>query len=307
MPSVVDKLQSDDKEFFVNDGRLERERIGIIRPTTLDTPLEEMRRRYKEDGHLLVKGLVPREDVLTARRKYFEMLEPTGFLKPGSKPIEGRFNTEIDPLNFPGVGAGVKGSTDERGRTTGPDPETARLFGDLALKAHGEHWYKEDFCKHPAIHEFVAKLMGWGDSTHGITRTLLRNNTPGNKAIGVHYDHIFLRYGEDTFITGWVPIGDIKIDGGGLIYLEKGHVLGKEIEDNFTRLAAEAKFTTEEAKSAYNQNMMGGGLLADGPAAFAKEHNRRWLLSAYEAGDVVFHNAYAVSLSSVTVQTDTQN
>jgi len=41
--------------------------------------------------------------------------------------------------------------------------------------------------------------------------------------------------------------------------------------------------------------MMGGGLLAEGPAGFAKEHNRRWLLSAYEAGDVVFHNAYAVS------------
>jgi hypothetical protein len=224
MPSAVDRSDSilDEKEFFVNDGRLEREWIGMIRPTTLDTPLEEMRRRYEEDGHLLVKGLIPREDVLTARRKYFEMLQPTGFLEAGSKPVDGRFNTEVDPLNFPGVGAGVKGSTDEHGRTKGPDPETARLFGDLALKAHGEDWYKEDFCKHPAVHSFVAKLTGWGETTHGITRTLLRNNTPGNKAIGVHYDHIFLRYGEDSFITGWVPIGDIKIDGGGLIYLEKG-------------------------------------------------------------------------------------
>lgn len=50
-----------------------------------------------------------------------------------------------------------------------------------------------------------------------------------------------------------------------------------------------------EVKNAYNQNMMSGGLLADGPAEFSKQHSRRWLLTAYEAGDVVFHNSYAVS------------
>ena len=53
-------------------------------------------------------------------------------------------------------------------------------------------------------------------------RSLLRNNTPGNKAIGVHYDQIFLRKGEDTSVTAWVPIGDIGLTGGGLIYLENG-------------------------------------------------------------------------------------
>lgn len=48
--------------------------------------------------------------------------------------------------------------------------------------------------------------------------------------------------------------------------------------------------------------MMGGGLLAEWPAEFAKEHNLRWLLSAYEAGDVVFHNAYAVSYSTLMAE-----
>ena len=55
-----------------------------------------------------------------------------------------------------------------------------------------------------------------------LQRTLLRNNTPGNKAIGVHYDQIFLRHGEPTSVTAWVPIGDVGIQGGGLIYMEKG-------------------------------------------------------------------------------------
>lgn len=38
----------------------------------------------------------------------------------------------------------------------------------------------------------------------------------------VHYDQIFLRYGDPTSVTAWVPMGDIKLNGGGLIYLENG-------------------------------------------------------------------------------------
>ncbi|KAG4424080.1 hypothetical protein IFR04_002776 [Cadophora malorum] len=307
MPSTTlsdPELMLQEKQLFVNDGHLPPESMGLLKPTTLDTPIEEIQRRYKEDGYVFVKGLVPREDILQARRKYFELLAPTNVLKQGTKPVEGIFNTEQDKLNFPGIGAGVAGSNDENGRTTGPNPELAGLFGDLALQAHHEDWYKEDLCRHPALQEFVAKMTGWGDNTLGIRRTLLRNNMPGNKAIGVHYDQIFLRHGEDTFVTAWVPIGDIKIDGGGLIYLEKGHLIGAEIEADFTKRAREAGLPEEEIKNAYNQNMMNGGLLSTGPAGFAKEHNSRWLLTAYEAGDIVFHNSYAIHASTINYDPD---
>jgi phytanoyl-CoA hydroxylase len=40
--------------------------------------------------------------------------------------------------------------------------------------------------------------------------------------------------------------------------------------------------------------MMATGLLSEFPAAFAKQHNRRWLVSAYEAGDVVLHKPHTV-------------
>lgn len=53
--------------------------------------------------------------------------------------------------------------------------------------------------------------------------------------------------------------------------------------------------TPEQAKSAFNQNMMSGGVLNQGAKEFAQEHRRRWLVSAYEAGDVVIHNSYMVS------------
>jgi len=284
------------EKLFVNDGPLEPGQFAELKPTALDTPIEEARRRYDEDGYLFVKGLLPREDVLKAREEYFNLLAPSGVLKPDSQPVEGIFDSSKDRLDFPGIGAG---STDSNGRPSGAHPEVAALFVDLALQAHTAPWYKDDFCQHPALRNYIAKLTGWGDNTKGIRRTLLRNNTPGNKAIGVHYDQIFLRYGEDTAVTAWVPMGDISRQGGGLIYLERGHTLGTELEADFTKKAKAAGLSDEEAKNAFNQNMMSGGLLADGPAAFGKQHNRRWLLTAYEAGDVVLHNAYAIHASTI--------
>lgn len=52
--------------------------------------------------------------------------------------------------------------------------------------------------------------------------------------------------------------------------------------------------TDEEAKFAFNSNMMATGLLSEYPADFAKQNGRRWLVSSYEAGDVVLHKPHAV-------------
>lgn len=52
--------------------------------------------------------------------------------------------------------------------------------------------------------------------------------------------------------------------------------------------------TDEEARYAFNNNMMATGLLSEYPAEFARQHGRRWLVSSYEAGDVVLHKPHAV-------------
>ena len=291
-----ERVNLSQQKLFVNDGPLEKDQISFLNPTNLDTSIEECRRRMQEDGYLFVKGLLPRVDVLKAREEYFKLLAPSGVLAPDTAPVDGIFDSTKDKLDFPGIGAG---SADANGRPTGPHPEVASVFVDLALQAHTESWYKDVFCKHPALIGYISKLTGWGDDTLGFRRTLLRNNTPGNKAIGVHYDQIFLRHGEDTSVTAWVPMGDISLQGGGLIYLEKGHTLGTEIEQAFKDKAKACGMTEREAKNAFNQNMNSGGLLADGPAEFGKQHNRRWLLTEYEAGDVVLHNAYAIHASTI--------
>ncbi|KAJ4389805.1 hypothetical protein N0V93_007277 [Gnomoniopsis smithogilvyi] len=206
-----------------------------------------------------------------------------------------------DPVDYTGLGAGqhTGGSNGRPGAS-----ETAAAFIDAALRQHTAPWYWHEegkgFAQHPALRKFVEKFTGWGDKTKPVLRTLLRNNTPGNKAIGVHYDQTFMRYGEPTSVTAWVPIGDISLEGGGLIYLENGTELGAEIETDFTRKAKAAGMSNEEMFYAFNQHMLSTGMLTDCPGEFGRKQGKRWLVTAYEAGDVVLHKAHAVM--SITIQ-----
>jgi len=206
MPHAVEE------QLFVNDGPLGASQVARLEPCKLTLPLDELRRRYKENGYLYVKGLLPRKDVFKVREEYFKFMSPSGVLKEGTEPVAGIFDTDKAASNFPGIGVGrVAEGTDK-----------AHDFLSLALEAHGQHWYAEEFCKHPALLEFISRFTGWGSRTRALERTLLRNNIPGAQAIGVHYDQIFLRHGEPTSVTVWIPMGDIRINGGGLMYLENG-------------------------------------------------------------------------------------
>lgn len=200
----------------VVDGPLTSENAALLRPSDPSLPVEELRKRYEEDGYLFLKQVLPRNDVLEARNEYFSLLQPTGVLKPGTAPVEGIFDPAKSHEDYPGIGAGQQGGN---GR---PGGDKAAQFVDLALDAHYQDWYAEKFCNHPALYGFVARFSGWGENTLNLRRTLLRNNIPGSKPIGVHYDQIFLRHGDPTSVTAWVPMGDIKLNGGGLIYLEDG-------------------------------------------------------------------------------------
>ncbi|KAI9759222.1 MAG: hypothetical protein M4579_002510 [Chaenotheca gracillima] len=283
----------DGTRLAVNDGTLEPDDVTTLRPSDPSLPIEELRKRYKEDGYLFLKGILPREAVLKAREEYFNLMVPTGLLEEGTKPVQGVFSSIKSADEFPGIGAGAAGGN---GR---PGGESAAHFIDLALEAHYKDWYTEDLCRHPKLLDFVSNFTSWGEKTLPLRRTLLRNNVPGTKPIGVHYDQIFLRHGEPTSVTAWVPIGDIKLSGGGLIYLENSEPIGLKLEEEFTKNARESGMTEEEARNAFNNNMMSTGLISEKPAQFAREHNRRWLVSDYSAGDVVLHQPHMIHASTI--------
>ncbi|KAJ6442441.1 phytanoyl-CoA hydroxylase [Purpureocillium lavendulum] len=300
----------------VNDGPLVPSSVSLLHASNPSEPLSTLRERYASDGYLFLKGLIPRDDVLAARAAYFSSLAPSGVLKPGTLPVDGIFDADgASAADFPGIGAGsVKNA---RPGTS----DTSVLFTDMALRAHTEAWYAgsddgtaRGFARHAALGDFVALFSGWGEHTLAIRRSLLRNNTPGNRAIGVHYDQSFMRYGEPTSITAWVPMGDIRLEGGGLIYLEgegrlltltlQGEALGAMIEEEFAAKARAAGMSNEETRNAFNANMMSSGFLCDGPAEFGRQHGKKWLVAAYEAGDVVLHSPHMIHASTINDDPD---
>ena len=197
-------------QLYVNDGLLDPSEIGHLKPSSPDLPLSVLHERYERDGYLFLKQVLPRSDVLKARQEYFKFLSPSGILAPKTEPVSGIFNISKPASHFPGIGAG------------GGEEKQAEGFVNLALEAHSQEWYTEDLCHHPALLGFMAEFTGWRENSLVLRRTLLRNNIPGTQAIGVHYDQIYLRHGEPTSVTVWVPMGDVKVEGGGLIYLEQG-------------------------------------------------------------------------------------
>lgn len=132
--------------------------VGWMQETSIDTPLEEMQRRFNTDGYVFIKHLIPRETVLDSREEYFAHLAPTHILKPGTPPRDGIFNDADDPETHNGVGA-----------TRLPDG-VDRL--DLLESAHVLPKY-DGLLKHDSLHSFVRRFMGWRNDVL-LTRTLLR-------------------------------------------------------------------------------------------------------------------------------------
>lgn len=151
-PGQLPKLRSN-YGGYLDDGT-----VAWMQETPIDTPLDEMRRRFEEHGCIFVKNVMPREDVLDMRAAYFKHLAPTGILKPGTSPRDGIFNDEEDPIAHNGVG--------------GSDlPEDKQRVQKLE-EAHTMPFYLA-FLEHPKLRQFVRDFMQWKNDVL-ITRTMLR-------------------------------------------------------------------------------------------------------------------------------------
>ncbi|KAK7432450.1 hypothetical protein QQZ08_001015 [Neonectria magnoliae] len=244
--------------------------------------MEEIRRRYVQDGVVWVKGLLNPDTVNKCRKEYFTMVnEGTGILKPSTDPVDGIFSGgDWRQFLLPGAVRVAAGLKDE-----GP-------FVDNAIKSHVAPFY-QDFKKYASqqLEPFVGKLCEFEDPWC-LPRSLLRCSVPGGETTPVHYDQIFLRAGPPTSITAWVPIGDVGLHDGGLIYLDHAHDIGTRYEQDFSK--KNANLTDEERISAFNKNMSKGGWIDKNAASFGENWSRKWYTGNYEAGDVVFHTPMTI-------------
>ncbi len=240
------------------------QRLGWLISSEPSTSLEALREQYQAQGYLWLKQLLPRPTVVNFRRRYFEAFRDVGLLAPDTDPVIGIGSPEA--------------------------PANARI---RKLENQVVRWaIYEAFCLSPQIVEFVEAFLGGAVYLH--KRKLLRRTQAGSTwSTPAHYDLTYLRGGTDqSLITLWIPIGDIPIEMGGLIYLENSDAAGRKLEAEFH--VKNADLPPEERISAFNKNMAKGGWLSEDLPALAEQTASRWLVADYEAGDVVIHSPYMI-------------
>lgn len=243
------------------------QRLGWLTPSDPARPMSELRDQYAEQGYLWLRGLLDRTEVLDFRRRYFGAFAGAGLLAPGSDPVEGLY-----------AGGGEDKAV------------VRRIMGEAVMWAT-----YEAFCLARPILQFYEALMGGPPYLH--KRKLIRYTKPNDAACtGAHYDLTYLRAGTDRLHTSWIPIGDIPVEMGGLIYLEGSDGWGRQLEAEFSRKNAD--LPPEERLSAFNKNMSETGWLTKDLPGLAERMPGRWLMADYAAGDMVVHSPYMIHAST---------
>ena len=155
----------------------------------LDDP-PALRDRLAEDGCLLLRSLLPREDVLTARAALVAALEDGGWLTPGSDPDAA---------------------------AAAPDaPEQVPLDGVAVADAIRRT------VEHRALFAFMGRLLG--EDVLTFPYKWLRAVSRGGYT-GVHSDYVYMPRGSHRLHTTWIPFGDVPAEQGTLALCLGSHRL----------------------------------------------------------------------------------
>ncbi|MGI5272536.1 phytanoyl-CoA dioxygenase family protein [Nonomuraea sp. CA-218870] len=174
--------------------------------TALAGDVAALRRRFHEDGVVLLRGFLDRRAVLDLRAAYLSAF-PDGLLAPGSTPEEGIFSGRA-PAGLPAHG----------------------------VSGHPAHAFVRDprftaFADQPSLAGLAAALLG--GPVERLPRGILRHFHAGTKAASrAHTDHAYMTRGSDRVLTMWIPVGDCPLETGGLVYLEGSH---RESAERFER------------------------------------------------------------------------
>jgi ectoine hydroxylase-related dioxygenase (phytanoyl-CoA dioxygenase family) len=248
-------------------------RMGWLRESSPDEPFEVLTARFRQDGYLFLKGFLDRAAVLDQRRRAFSHLNLAGLLEMGTDPVLG-------------IAAEVPADRGDVNR---------RLMEYVRSAAF------ESFCMSPRLWQFMDRFVDGPSYLH--KRKLLRHTLPRQAAsTPAHYDLIYLRGGTDRLVTAWIPVGDVPLEMGGLVYLEGSHAVGVAMEAQFTK--ANATLSAEERISAFNKNMTEGGWVSKDLPGMAEKFDTRWLVANYQAGDVVLHSPFTIHAATLNESRD---
>ena len=174
-----------------------------------------LRARFKDDGYLFLKGVLPRDKVLAARREVFHRMAEVGEI--AQPPEDGIFTNASQRA--------------EREPDLGRFWKSVSEGAQLRAASHGK--------------EINAVLsLVFGEPARPQDYMFLRAG-PHGRATGLHFDYPFFTRAHDQVATVWLPIGDVPVSDGPLVVVQGSNrfrdlidpMIGFDISKDNTRKA----------------------------------------------------------------------
>lgn len=161
--------------------------LGKIKDSHPGEETEVLQTRLKEEGYLCMRGLIPRENVLAARRVLYDRMMADKKL------------TEDSCFDYPrGSGASYMGQQ-----------EVTHQADFLGAVAHSNCFALFD------------RLFGEPSMTFDYKwARAVPEHAAGTQA---HMDVVYMGRGSQRLHTMWVPIGDVASDNGPMVILDRSH------------------------------------------------------------------------------------
>jgi len=216
-----------------------------------------LRERIQEDGYLLFRRYLDRDQVLAARRELAEKLASVGLIDR-SRPL-------TDAI-YSGSNAGlgqIDRATFAKNLRTGP-----------ALR--------EVVHRGPVIQFFETFL---GGEIRALDYVWVRNVRVG-AATGCHFDWVYMGRGTRNLYTSWIPMGEVPLSDGPLAILEGSHQIA-ELQNTYGALDVD-----RDKETPYT-----GGWLTKDVTAVQARYGGRWLTAEFEPGDLLVFGMFLLHCS----------
>lgn len=228
----------------------------------------DLRARMAEDGYLFLRDLLDRQKVIEARQMALTWLAEAGKLDPAFPLMEGVIR--------PG--------------------ETLRLAPEAARENKALH---EALYEGAAIDFFEAFF---GAPVRHFDHTWFRTISPG-RGTYPHCDIVYMGRGTQKLLTMWTPAGDITLDLGGLMVLEKSHLKADRIRRYLERDVDSYCSNRKDAAAYASGEKKWNGALSNNPVTLREKLGGRWLTAReFRMGDVV-----VFSMSTIHASLDNQS
>lgn len=224
-----------------------------------------MRQHMQDEGYLLFRGLLNRDEVFAARMSMLERLAEQGHIDLAYPLSEGR-----------------------------AAPTTKVAFKpDIAVKNPFVHKVVYDG---PMISMFEQLVDG---AVRHFDYTWIRAVSPG-LSTPPHMDVVYMGRGTKRLYTAWTPYGDVPREMGGLMVLERSHRNQRLVDGYGSKdvdMYCENRVGSGYTKMGGGGNITPGGWLSRDPIKLRTRVGGRWLTTDYQLGDVLIFSVFLVHCS----------